>query len=64
MTQLTRIMDDVIRYSESKSRDRQQAHVYDLLLEIRHKIRGLEDAYAGILQENEKLRGSIHAEKS
>lgn len=64
MTQLLSMIDEAIRYSDHLSRDRQQSHVYDLLLEIRQKIRKLENDYENILQQNEKLRGAIYAKKA
>jgi len=56
MTQLLSLVDEVIRYSDSRSRDRQTAHIYDMLLDIRNQVRHLENSYENILQQNEKLR--------
>jgi len=59
MTQLTEKIDEIIRYSDSQSRDRQIAHNYDLLLKIKQLARKLEDDHENILQQNEMLRDSI-----
>jgi len=58
MTQLTSMMDEVIRNSDHLSRDRTQSYIYDLMLEIRHKITALESRHENVLQQNEKMRSA------